>query len=411
MEVLVDRAAGLDVHKKSLTACVLLTVGRTVRKDLMRFDTHRRGLEHLKAWLEHHRVDAVCMEATGEYWKPVYEMLEGHFELVVANAQHVRNVPGRKTDPEDASWLARLLRHGLLKASFVPPKPIRRLRDVTRQRRKTVQLQSKIENRAQKILEASGVKLGSVVSDVFGATGKAILAKLSENETDPVALSHLAKRSLKKKKGQIALSLESNFSAHHAELLKRQLDLHAQLGRQIAEIDVSLEKLTAEHEAVIKKIDQLPGVNRIAAIEILGEIGTDMTPWKEDRYIAAWAGLCPGNHESAGRRRNVKARNGNPFLKSILVQCATAAVRSNGTYYQAKFRRISARRGYKRAIVAIAHSMLIAIYHMIKNNVDYKELGPSFTEELSAEKAARAHVQKLEKLGYVVSITPQSQAS
>lgn len=411
MEVLVDRAAGLDVHKKSITACVLWTEGRTVRKVIARFETYHRGLERLKAWLLEHGVTDVCMEATGEYWKPVYETLEDSFTVVVANAQHVRNVPGRKTDPEDASWLARLLRHGLLRASFVPPKPIRQLRDQTRQRRKTVQLQSKVENRAQKILEASGVKLGSVVSDVFGATGKAILGRLAKNETDPIVLSNLAQRSLKKKKHEIALSLESNFTAHHAQLLRRQLDLHAQLGEQIGEIEASLETMVTEHGALIDRLDQIPGVNRIAAIEILGEIGTDMTPWAEDRFFAAWSGLCPGNHESAGRRKNVKARSGNPFLKSIMVQCATAAVRSKGTYYQSKFVRIAARRGYKRAIVAIAHSMLIAIYHMIKNNVDYKELGATFTEERTAEIAVRAHIRKLEKLGYSVSITPLSQPS
>ena len=411
MEVLVDRAAGLDVHKKSITACVMWTEGRKVCKKLEWFETHHQGLKQLKAWLSKHHMTDVCMEATGEYWKPVYEMLEDSFTVVVANAQHVRNVPGRKTDPEDASWLARLLRHGLLRASFVPPKPIRQLRDQTRQRRKTVQLQSKIENRSQKILEASGVKLGSVVSDVFGATGRAILGRLAKNETDPIALSNLAQRSLKKKKHEIALSLESNFTAHHAELLKRQLDLHTQLGQQIIDIDASLQTLTAGYHDLIDRIDQIPGINRIAAIEILGEIGTDMTPWAEDRFFAAWSGLCPGNHESAGRRKNVKARNGNPFLKSIMVQCATAAVRAKGTYYQAKFVRIAARRGYKRAIVAIAHSMLLAIYHMIKNNADYKELGSIFTEERTAEVAVRAHIRKLERLGYSVSLTPLPHAS
>lgn len=411
MEVLVDRAAGLDVHKKSITVCILWTQGRVVRKNIERFETYRRGLERLKAWLLEHGVTHVCMEATGEYWKPVYEMLEDSFIVIVANAQHVRNVPGRKTDPEDASWLARLLRHGLLRASFVPPKPIRQLRDQTRQRRKTVQLQSKVENRAQKILEASGVKLGSVVSDVFGATGKAILGRLSKNETDPIALSQLAQRSLKKKQHEIALSLESGFTPHHAQLLKRQLDLHAQLSQQILEIESSLQTMTAEYGALIDKLDQIPGINRIAAIEILGEIGTDMTPWAEDRFFAAWAGLCPGNHESAGRRKNVKARNGNPFLKSIMVQCASAAVRTKGTYYQAKFVRIAARRGYKRALVAIAHSMLIAIYHMIKNNVDYKELSSAVTNERTAEATVRAHIRKLEKLGYSVAITPLPHAS
>jgi transposase len=350
------------------------------------------------------RVTHVAMESTGEYWKPVYEVLEGWFELVVANAQHVKNVPGRKTDPKDAEWLARLLRHGLLQASFVPPGPIRDLRDLTRMRRKTIQMSAQTENRAQKVLEACGVKLGSVMTDVFGMTGRAILEKLSNNQTDPKALAALAKGSLKKKKPEIVRALQGSFSEHDAVLLKHQLLVHDHLQQRRTAIETELGAMVTPYEELISRLDQMPGINRDAAIEILGEIGNDMSPWGNHRRIAAWAGLCPGNHESAGKRKKINARKGNPFLKSILIQAANAAVKAVGTYYQAKFLRLSKRRGYKRAIVAVAHAMLIAIYHMIKNNLPYRELGAQIFDQRSAEAKKKSLVQQLERLGFAVEL-------
>lgn len=409
MEVLVDRAAGIDVHKKSVTVCVMPSEGRKVVKTLNRFSTFHRDLVALREWLTEMRVTHVAMEATGEYWKPVYEVLEGWFELLVANAQHVKNVPGRKTDPEDAAWLARLLRHGLLRASFVPPQAIRDLRDLTRMRRKTVEMTSRVENRVQKILEACGVKLGSVVSDVFGATGRVILSELAENRTDAVTLANLAKGSLKNKKSELALSLESSFSAHDAKLLKLQLQLHAQLEAKRKQIETELDEISKPYEQLIARLDQVPGLDRDVTLAILGEIGDDMSPWADEHRLAAWAGLCPGNHESAGKRRNISVRKGNPFLKSMLVQAATAAVRTKGSYYEAKFHRLVKRRGYKRAIVAIAHSMLVAIYHMIRDNKPYHELGGDWLDKRSAESKSKALVDKLERLGYRVQLLPAQQ--
>lgn len=404
MEVLVERGAGIDVHKKSVTVCVMTTEGREVVKTLMTFTTFHDDLEAMRDWLLEMGVTHVAMEATGEYWKPVYEVLEGWFELVVANAQHVKNVPGRKTDPKDAEWLARLLRHGLLLASFVPPGPIRDLRDLTRMRRKTIQMSAQTENRAQKVLEACGVKLGSVMTDVFGVTGRAILEKLSNNKTDPKALAALAKGSLKKKQKEIVRALQGSFSKHDAVLLKHQLLLHDQLQQRRAAIEAELSVEVTPYEELIARLDQMPGINRDAAIEILGEIGNDMSPWGNHRRIAAWAGLCPGNHESAGKRKKINARKGNPFLKSILVQAANAAVKAEGTYYRAKFLRLSKRRGYKRAIVAVAHAMLIAIYHMIKNNMPYRELGAQVFDQRSAEAKKKSLVQQLERLGFAVEL-------
>jgi len=404
MEVLVDRGAGIDVHKESVTVCVMTTEGRKAVKTLLRFSTFHRGLVELREWLRRMRVTHAAMEATGEYWKPVYEVLEGAVELIVANAHHVKNVPGRKTDPEDASWLARLLRHGLLRASFVPPKPIRDLRDLTRLRRKTIEMSARVENRAQKVLEAAGVKLGSVMTDVFGKTGQAILNELAENHTDAVALVELAKGSLKKKKDQIALALEGSFTSHDALLLKQQLTLRDELEQRRTFLESQISVLVEPYEAIIDRLDAMPGINRNAGIEVLGEIGPDMSPWPDHDHFAAWAGLCPGNHESAGKRKNVATRKGNPFLKSILVQAATSAVKTKGSYYSAKFVRLCKRRGYKRAIVAIAHSMLIAIYHIIRDNCPYRELSAESFNKRSAESRAKSLINQLNQLGYSIQL-------
>ena len=403
MEVFVDRGAGIDVHKDSVTVCVMTTEGREVVKTRERFTTFHDDLVAMREWLLEMGVTHVAMEATGEYWKPVYEVLEGAVEVVVANAQHVKNVPGRKTDPKDADWLARLLRHGLLEPSFVPPPPIRDLRDLTRLRRKTIEMSARVQNRAHKVLEASGIKLGSVVTDVFGVTGRAILEQLANNKTDPVVLAELAKGSLKKKKPEIIRALQGSFTAHDAALLKHQLIVHEELQQRRTAIESQLAQAVTLHEELISRLDEIPGINRDAAIEILGEIGNDMSPWEDHRRLSAWAGLCPGNHESAGKRRKVGVRKGNPFLKCTLVQVATAAVKTKGTFYQAKFFRLSKRRGYKRAIVAIAHAMLIAIYHMIKENKPYHELGAATFDRRSVESKTKSLITQLEKLGYTVA--------
>lgn len=404
MEVLVDRCAGVDVHKKSVTLCVMTTEGRKIVKTLHQFSTFHRDLVLMREWLLGQRLTHVAMEATGEYWKPVYEVLEGSFELLLANPQHVKNVPGRKTDPKDAEWLARLLRHGLLRASFVPSKPIRDIRDLTRLRRKTIEMSARVENRVQKVLEASGIKLGSVVTHVFGCTGRAILEKLAANTTDPVALAELAQGSLKKKKPELIEALQGTFTAHDAALLKHQLTLHDQLQQRRAALDQQLSGLVTPYEELLCRLDQMPGINRDAAIAILGEIGNDVSAWENHRRFAAWSGLCPGNHESAGKRKKIGIRKGNPFLKTTLVQAATSAVKTKGTYYQAKFVRLAKRRGYKRAIVAVAHSMLIAIYHMIRGKQQYRELGAEQFQKRSDESRTESLVKQLQSLGYAVEL-------
>lgn len=404
MEVLIERCAGMDVHKKSVTVCVMTTEGRKVVKTLQRFSTFHGDLVAMREWLLAMRVTHVAMESTGEYWKPVYEVLEESVELVLANAQHVKNVPGRKTDPEDAAWLARLLRHGLLRASFVPSRAIRDLRDLTRLRRKTIEMRARVENRAQKVLEACGIKLGSVVTDVFGVTGQAILGQLAENRTNPLALAELAQGSLKNKKRELSDALQGSFTVHDASLLKHQLLLHAQLEQRRSAIELQLADLTRPYQDLISRLDVMPGISREVAIDILGEIGDDMSAWANSDRMSAWAGLCPGNHETAGKRKNVGVRKGNPFLKSTLVQAATSAVKAKGTFYQAKFSRLCKRLGYSRAIVAVAHSMLIAIYHMIRDERPYNELGANTFTKHFAESKAKALLKQLQRLGYNVEV-------
>ena len=404
MEVLIDRCAGIDVHKKSVTVCVMTTEGRTAVKIVQRFSTFHDELVEMREWLIEMRVTHAAMESTGEYWKPVYEVLEGSVELVLANAQHVKNVPGRKTDRQDAAWLARLLRHGLLRASFVPPQSIRDLRDLTRLRRKTIEMSARVENRVQKVLEACGIKLGSVVTDVFGATGRAILDELAENRTEPAALADLAQGSLKKKKHELTRALQGSFTAHDASLLKHQLILHGQLGQRRTAIETDLVELTKPYEDLLTRLDGMPGVSREVAMAIVGEVGDDMSAWANQDRFSAWAGLCPGNHESAGKRKKIGVRKGNPFLKSTLVQAATSAGKAKGTYYQAKFGQLCKRAGYERAIVAIAHSMLIAIYHIIRDKQPYRELGAETFAKRSAQLRAKSLVKQLERLGYAVEL-------
>jgi transposase len=404
MEVLIDRCAGIDVHKKSVTVCVMTTEGRTDVKIVQRFSTFHDELVEMREWLVEMRVTHAAMESTGEYWKPVYEVLEGSVELVLANAQHVKNVPGRKTDRQDAVWLARLLRHGLLRASFVPPQSIRDLRDLTRLRRKTIEMSARVQNRVQKVLEACGIKLGSVVTDVFGATGRAILDELAENRTEPAALADLAQGSLKKKKHELTRALQGSFTAHDASLLKHQLILHGQLAQRRTALETELVELTKPYEDLLTRLDGMPGVSREIAMAIVGEVGDDMSAWANEDRFSAWAGLCPGNHQSAGKRKKIGVRKGNPFLKSTLVQAATSAVKAKGTYYQAKFGQLCKRAGYERAIVAIAHSMLIAIYHIIRDKQPYRELGAETFAKRSAESRTKSLVKQLERLGYAVEL-------
>jgi transposase len=409
MEVIVDRAAGLDLHKDVHWACLLITEGREVIKKIESFGTTKDEVLRMKAWLLENKITAVAMESTGEFWKPVYELLEGSFELVVANAQHIKNVPGRKTDRQDCAWNARLLRHGLLTPSFVPEKSIRDLRDCTRSRRRYVQTLTAVKGRITKVLEQSGVKLGSVASDPFGVSGMLMLRDLAAGRTDPAALAQHAKRKLRKKIPELERAFESNFRAHHSQLLAKHLDMYDAAQNAVAAFEALIAPQVAAHESLIARLDLIPGIDRTAAIAILGEIGTDMSAWKGDRFIAAWSGLAPGNNQSGGKRKRAPIRKGNIYLKTILVEVAQAAVKTNGTHYQARFRRMLARGVlYKKALVAIARKILITIYHMIARGTEYRELGADYQNTINKTKAAARLVRSLEKLGFKVQLQEPS---
>jgi transposase len=405
MDVFHERCAGIDVHKEVLYICVLIGQGRSFTKFKLKFGTFHHQLVEMRRKLVELGVTHVLMESTGVYWMPVYDALEGFVEIVVGNAQHIMNVPGRKTDETDAEWLAKLLRHGLVKPSFVPQRPFRELRQLTRYRRALVQTQASERNRIEKHLQIAGVKLSSVASNVFGVSGTNMLNSIAQGATDPNHLAELARGQLRKKIPQLREAFTGSISKHTQELIATQMEQMKRLECTIAEVELKIDEKVKPHAELLARLDQIPGIDRRCAIEIVAETGTDMSPWATHRQIAAMAGLCPGNYISAGKRLKNRSRQGNPYLKSILVQAAASAINTNGSYYQSKFRRLKQRRGHKRALVAIAHAMLITIYHMIKKGEPYRELGANFVTDYENGRKKNDLIKQLQKLGYSVSLT------
>jgi transposase len=344
------------------------------------------------------------MESTGVYWKPVYAVLEGGLEIVVANAYHVKNVPGRKTDVKDAEWLADLLCHGLLRSSFVPPKPIRELRDLTRYRRKLVEAQTAERNRLLKVLESANVKLASVATDVFGVSGRLMLRALIDGIATPEEMAELAKGQLRHKIPQLQPALEGRLEPHHRFLLELQLQRVEAAERDLATLQERIQQKLEPYTAQLALLDEIPGVNRALAAVIIAELGVDMTVFQSVSHLASWAGVCPGNNESAGKRRNSRITKGNVYLKSALIEAANAAARAKGTYLRDKFYRLKARRGYKRAAVAIAHKILVAVHHILLQNVSYKDLGDLYLDKLNKHNLTRNLVHRLERLGFEVTL-------
>src|ERR1022692_2489859 len=337
-----------------------------------------------------------------ENWKPVYAILEGPFQIVVANAQHVKKVPGRKTDVKDAEWIADLLCHGLLRSSFVPPKPIRELRDLTRYRRKLVEAQASERNRLLKLLESANIKLASVATDVFGLSGRLMLRARIEAKSTPQEMAELAKRKLRSKIPQLELALEGRVEEHHRFLLKLQLDRLERVENDIAFLEQRLQEKLKPYAEQLARLDEIPGVDWTLAAVIIAELGVDMSVFPSVSQLASWAGVCPGNNESAGKRKSSRVPKGNVYLKTALVEAANAAARTKGSYLRDKFYRLKARRGYKRAAVAIAHKILVSIYHMLSRNVSYNDLGDLYLDKLNQHHLARNLVHRLERLGYSV---------
>ena len=407
MQVLYPRCAGLDVHKDSVVSRIRC-VSEPQHDEVRSFATTTSALLELNDWLTEHAVTHVAMEATGVYWKPIWHLLEEHFELVLANAQHIKNVPGRKTDVNDATWIADLLAHGLIRSSFVPPTPIQELRDLTRTRKQLVREISQHSLRIQKTLEDANLKLGSVLSDVLGKSGRAILAALIAGQTDPEKLADLAQGSARKKRVELVEALRGRIRPHHQELLRIHLKLIEALYQALADVDVRVGKTLAPIKESARLLTSLPGVSDLTAQVMVAEIGVDMTRFPTASHLISWTGLCPRNDESAGKRRSTRVRKGAPWLKTALVTAAWAAVRVKGSYLQAQFLRLKVRRGAKKAILAVAASMLTAAYHMLKNGVEYQDLGADHFSRRDRSKAIQRLVRRLNDLGCAVQLTPQA---
>jgi len=407
MDVLHERCAGLDVHKDTVVACLRRTEGAgEVRREVRTFSTTTRGLLELSDWLTEHGCTHVAMEATGVYWKPVWHVLEGSFELVLANAAHIRNVPGRKTDINDATWIADLLAHGLIRGSFVPPAAIQHVRELTRTRKQLVREVAQHTQRIQKTLEDANVKLTGTISDVLGLTGRAILDALVGGETDPEKLADLAHRGIKAPRAKLVEVLRGRVTAHHRFLLKLHLGQVDALRAAIAEVDEQLGKALGEATAMAKLLTTMPGVGELVAQVIVGEIGTDMRRFPSAAHLVSWAGLCPRSDESAGKRRNTRIRHGAPWLKTTLVQAAWSAAAKKNSYHRAQFQRLKARRGPKKAIIAVAASMLTAAYHMLRDGTAFEDLGADHFDRQDRDQTAKRLTRKLEQLGYVVDVRP-----
>jgi transposase len=405
MDVVVAACCGIDVHQKSLVACIrVIGAGGRVRKDVRTFATTTAALEELARWLLTLGVTHVAMESTGVFWKPVWHVLEPRVALLLVNPRDVAQVPGRKTDVGDAEWIAQLLQCGLLRGSFVPPRRIRELRDLTRSRTTLEQQRAALVNRIHKVLEDANIKLGTVVTDITGVSGRAILQALIDGRTDPIALAALAKGRLRKKLDSLREALTGHVTDHHRFLLRRLMSEHRFLEEEIAAFDTCIQDATRPFDGLVTLLDTTPGINRRTAETLLAEVGPDMTVFPSAKHLASWAAICPGQYESAGRQPHGTLRKGNRWLRRALVQAALAATRKKASYAGAQFRRLAKRRGRQRAVVAVAHSLLVAVYYILRDHVTYHDLGADHFDRLSPEQLTTHYVRRLEQLGHTVQL-------
>jgi transposase len=406
MEIVFERCAGLDVHKETVVACVRHPGDgkRQRRGEVRTFSTVTRGLSELASWLQSEQITHVAMESTGVYWRPVYAVLEDQFEILLVNARHIKAVPGRKTDVRDCEWLAQLLECGLLRGSFVPPQAIRDLRDLTRFRKSLVHERTDHVNRIAKLLEMANIKLSSVATDIMGKTGRAILEALIAGQDDPEHLAQLAQGLLKKKTDLLREAVTGRMREHYRFMLRQQLKLIDALDGQISELDAQIELSMLPFAEAYRLLQTVPGVAQRSAQAILAEIGVDMSRFPSAAQLASWARVCPGNHESAGKRQPVSTGHGNRWLREILQEVAWAAARTKRSYYSAFYQRIRARHGTKKAIVAVQHSLLVAIWNMLSKSAAHEDLGADYFERRSKDQIRRHHVNRLKQLGYEVVI-------
>lgn len=404
MDIVNQRCCGLDIHKKVIAACALLEEpGGRVRKEFRTFGTLTDELLQLATWLKQEGVTQVAMESTGVYWQPIYNVLEDDFSLWLVNAQHIKRVPGRKTDMKDCEWIADLLRHGLLKASFVPDRGQRELRELTRYRTSLIDERSAEINRLQKTLEGANIKLASVASNVVGKSGREILNELVAGSTNASLMAELAKGRLRAKLPQLERALVGRFGTHQRFLVAQQLAHIDFLDDLIAQVDAQVAEREHPFDEAIERLDAIPGFGRRTAENLIAEIGTDMTQFPTAKHLASWAHMCPGNNESAGKRKTASTGHGNPWLRRLLTQSAQAAGHTR-SYLGAQYRRLAVRRGKKKAVMAVGHSQLVIAYHMLRLPVAYADLGPNYFDERRSEVLQRQLVGRLEKLGYDVQL-------
>ena len=401
MQVVYERCCGLDVHKRTVVACVYTPAGKETRT----FSSMTEDLLKLADWLTEEAVTHVAMESTGVYWQPVYNLLEGlGLELLVVNAQHIKAVPGKKTDVKDAEWIAELLRHGLLRGSYIPDRPQRELRELVRYRTTLVRQRSQVVNRIQKVLEGANIKLSSVASNVVGVSGRAMLEALIAGIEDPQALAGLAKGTLRQKRQALESALRGLMGPHQRLMLTsllRHLDF---LDDEISRMDQEIAERMRPFDEALQRLDTIPGMGRRAAEEVVAEIGIDMSRFPTAGHLASWAHMCPGNNESAGKRKSGSTGSGNPWLRSVLVEVSWAAARTRQTYLAAQYHRLAARRGGKRAVVAVGHTILVIIYHILRDGAVYQEPGGNYYDERDRQAAVRRTVHRVERLGYKVTV-------
>ena len=406
MQILYPRCCGLDVHKASLTACILINEPERKERHVRRFGTMTGAVLALAAWLAEHHVRKVAMESTGVYWKPIWNLLEDRFDLMLVNAQHIKAVPGRKTDIRDCEWIAELLQHGLLRGSLVPPEAVRELRDLNRNRAILVQQRATVSNRIEKVLEDANIKLASVASHILGQSGRTMLQAMVDGISDPSKLAEMARAKLRNKIPELRLAFEGRFVEGHRFQMEQLLDQLHFLDATVAEFEQKIEERNRPFEDKINLLVTIPGVDWITASSLVAEIGGDINQFPTAQHLASWAGMCPGNEESAGKRYSGKTRKGSRWLSRVLCQAAWAASHTKNTYLSAQFRRLAAKRGKQRAIVAVAHSILVAAFYILKRNEPYREAGGNYFEQKNPAVVRRYLVRRLERLGHRVILEP-----
>jgi transposase len=401
MEILVDRACGMDVHKATVVACIM---GTGIKKEIRTYTTMTNDLLRLKEWLTDNRITHVAMESTGVYWKPVFNILEDSFDVILANARHVKNVPGRKTDADDSAWLCKLLRSGLIQGSFIPPKEVRELRDLTRYKRKLIQTITSEKQRVEKILEDANIKLSSIASDTFGASGKRIIEELMKGELKPEAMADLSKGRLRSRKAEMKEALVGNMEDHHRFMIQAHLTHIAMMEELLATVEKKIQETIERHfKKDYELLKTIPPVKDGASV-IIAEIGVNMDPFPTKMHLSSWSGMSPGNNESAGKKKPGVTTHGNKHLKTILTEFGWIASKMKGTYLWSKYHSLVGRRGNKKALVAVDHKILVMCYHILNSKVPYKELGPRHLDERRKDRIAKSYIRRLSALGYAVTV-------